>query len=165
MTLYEIYPDASNQEECIVQEVDKGISFEVDCNPHQLKQSESSAKKPMTNVPQIKPETRKPSSCFVNQTSIPACNIKCEQTATMPGQCAVLTNIFQTNDQKPVVTKVVQHAKLPLPRNAKQNPIFLQPVNGSIPLQTVLPMTTTRPQIQTVNLVSNTHGAVLKPGI
>ena len=74
----------------------------------------------------------------------------------------VIPSNIQQTDQKPVLVQNVQALKLPLPRNAKQNPIFIQQVNGSIPL---IPVTTTQPQVQTVNLVSSAHSPVLKPGM
>lgn len=158
LRLYNI-PDNGGQEECIVQEIDNGVSFPTNCisSTSQQQQSLTSLTNPKNTLPKIKPEIRKPTSCSVKPSGLP--QIKCEQMVTTPGQCAVLGNFLQTTDQKPVVTNVVQNVKLPLPRNAKRKPIFIQPVNGNIPLQ----ITTTQPQIQTVNLISNTHGSVLKP--
>ena len=162
------------QEECIIQEIDKGISFLTNApsnQPQLAKQTHQPMQQPkitqppqqkqqrilVTNTPVIKSENRQAQPCGMKSTT----HIKNEQSMNAPTQCMIIPTNIQQTDQKPLLIQNVQTVKLPLPRNTKQNPIFIQPVNGSIPL---IPVTTTQPQIQTVNLVSSTHSPVLKPG-
>lgn len=158
------YSDNSSQEECIIQEIDRGISFPAPCGPSQLQQPVNELNELKETVPEIKLESTKTVPCNVKQSRVS--QVKREETVRTQRQCAILANgpVLQRNDQKPVITKIVQNVKLPLPRDAKQEPIFVQPLNGNIPIQTVLPVTTTQPQMQTVNLISNAQGSVLKPG-
>ena len=172
------------QEECIIQEIDKGISFLADTPskqqqqskqphqpppqqqqqlikpPQQQQQQQQQQQKIIKATPIIKSENRQAQPCGMKSTILP--QIKNEQSINAPTQCMVIPSNIQQTDQKPVLVQNVQALKLPLPRNAKQNPIFIQQVNGSIPL---IPVTTTQPQVQTVNLVSSTHSPVLKPGM
>ena len=178
--LTDVTLDNDCREDCIIQEIDNGISFlappkqtqqqqqqqtqqQQTKQPPQLQQQKTQQNVPKT-TPIIKSENRKP--CGMKSTSLP--QIKSEQSVNAPAQCMVIPSNFQQADQKPILVQNLQNVqslKLPLPRNAKQNPIFIQPVNGRIPLQTVLPVATTQPQIQTVNLVSSSHNPVLKPGM
>jgi hypothetical protein len=176
--LTDVTLDNDFREECIIQEIDKGISFLANAPLKQQQQQQQQQTQQQTkqlkqlqqqktqqNVPKttsvIKPENKKLQPCGMRSTTV--AQIKNEQLMNAPTQCMVLSSGFQQTDQKPVIIQNVQSLKLPLPRNAKQNPIFIQPVNGNIPLQTVLPVATTQPQIQTVNLVSSTP--MLKPGM
>ena len=160
--------DNDYSEDCIIQELDKGISFPANTpaqrqpkqqpkQPQQLQPQKTLQNAPKT-VPIVKSENRKAPPCSLKSTTQPP--IKSEQSINASAQCMVIPNTLQA-DQKPIVVQNMQTLKLPLPRNAKQNPIFIQPVNGNIPLPTVLPVATTQPQIQSVNIVSSTP--VLKP--
>jgi hypothetical protein len=159
--------DNDCHEDCVIQELDKGISFLADTpsnqQQQQTKQPQRLQQQKTRNAPKttpvVKSESTKAPTCSFKATALP--QIKTEQSINAPTQCMVIPKALQA-DQKPIVVQNIQTLKLPLPRNAKQNPIFIQPVNGNIPLPTMLPMTTTQPQIQSVNLVSSTP--VLKPG-
>ena len=159
--------DNDYSEDCIIQELDKGISFAANTpaqqQPKQQAKQPQQPQKPLQNTPKttpvVKSGNRKAPTCSLKSTTQPP--IKSEHSINGSAQCMVIPSTLQA-DQKPIVVQNIQTLKLPLPRNAKQNPIFIQPVNGNIPLPTVLPVATTQPQIQSVNIVSSTP--VLKPG-
>ena len=191
--------DNDCQEECIIQEIDKGISFsanepsmqqqlpdqrqqkQLKQPQQQQQQQQQQAKQPQQvllqqpktqpNVPNvslvIKSENKKVQPCSLTcNVNLPQnTQIKNELSISAPTQCMVISSGVQQPDQKPVILQNVQTLKLPLPRNAKQNPMIIQQFNSGIPLQTVLPVATTQPQIHSVNLVSSTGVSVLKPGI
>ena len=161
--------DNDYSEDCIIQELDKGISFPANTPAQQ--QPKQQTKQPQQLQPQkalpntpsttqlVKSENKKALTCSLKSATQP--QIKSEQSINASAQCMVIPSTLHA-DQKPIVVQNIQTLKLPLPRNAKQNPIFIQPVNGNIPLPTVLPVATAQPQIQGVNIVSSTP--VLKPG-
>lgn len=158
-------------EDCIIQEIDKGISFTAtqqqlqtlqNKKQPQLQQQKVQHTNPKSTI-EIKSENWKAQPCSINSAT--QTTIKSEKLTNTPSQCAMTLSSSQQVDHKPVIVQNVQTLKLPLPRNAKQNPIFIQPVNGNIPLQAVVPVPKTQPQIQTVKILSSSHNPVLKPGM
>ncbi|XP_046844473.1 cyclic AMP-dependent transcription factor ATF-6 alpha-like isoform X2 [Xenia sp. Carnegie-2017] len=170
-------------DECIIQEVDHGTSFQgktvVTSQPSMLQVEQQQtvtqfqrpyvAKQPMqinetsaAIITPMKSEEILTMACEKPDTVLKK-TVKNELVKNCQTQCMVVQSNNSKSDQKSASMSNAQSMKLPLPRNTKNNPIFIQPINENLTFHTVLPVAATKPQIQTINLVSCAQGATMKP--